>query len=263
LFDVVGAFFAVPFPLVPSCIQDVISDDHLKAFRGSMGMAAKDFAHHQRDEKQHKHRPLQAKGGLVFSGLTCPPMFLADYWTSESVDDIVPMEYVSNPQKVVRSAALQALAAWYPDQEVVQALVGGGVPSQDRREDGVAMLGTNHKAALDNAAFVNKMYNDELAAERMSKFGIAHSPCAFGGGTKYAPSGCVDKNLRDGTVDPLNKRPTADYSWPPPGHELAYLVTSPNDSVDLQRDFPYIYMIGAHDLIEQVQYLAALGDGVR
>jgi hypothetical protein len=31
----------------------------------------------------------------------------------------------------------------------------------------------------------------------------------------------------------------------------------------LERDFPFVYMIGAHDLIEQIQYLAALGDGVR
>jgi hypothetical protein len=44
---------------------------------------------------------------------------------------------------------------------------------------------------------------------------------------------------------------------------MSHLCRSPNEAVDLENDFPWVYMIGAHDLIEQIQYLAALGDGVR
>jgi hypothetical protein len=187
-------FFAIPFPVVPASIRDVISDEHLSAFRGGMGMAARDYAaqtgrpaatdaavpaHYQRRVKRGratKSDAQQPEGGLVFDGITCPPMFLADYWVSGDVDDIVPMHYVLNPERVVRSEALLALASWYPDQEVVQALAGGGVPSKDRFEPGVAVLGTNHSASIENYTFVDKMYATEMEAGRMSKYGIDQSP---------------------------------------------------------------------------------------
>jgi hypothetical protein len=180
---------------------------------------------------------------------------------SGNLDDIVPMEYVHNPERVVRSAALRALASWYPDEEVVEALATGGVPSKDFFEPGVAVLGTNHVASLANSPFVDKMYDTEVLAGRMSKYGIAQSPPCWP--IKASPTGCVDKALRNGDIDPENKRPTADYSWPPAGHWMRHLCCSPNEAVDLERDFPWVYMIGAHDLMEQVQYLATLGDGVR
>jgi hypothetical protein len=211
--------------------------------------------------RRRKLKTTQPEGGFVFTGVQGPPMWLADYWESRDINDVVPMQYVSNPERVVRSQALQALAGWYPDQEAVAALVGDGVPSKDRFQPGVAMLGTNHAASIDNHTFVDKMYATEIEAGRMSKYGVDQSPPCWP--LFAAPTGCVDKTLRDGSVDPLNKRPTADYSWPVRGHWMSHLCRSPNELVDLERDFPWIYMMGAHDLIEQVQYLAALGDGVR
>jgi hypothetical protein len=270
----VAGFFAVPFPRVPVDITDVISTAHLSAFRGGMGMAAHDFAvvsagvsaavgtaYQGAGRGRRRGAEVQPEGGMVFVGDKWPAMFLADYWESGEVAHIVPMQCVSNPERVVRSAALRALACWYPDQEAVEALAGDGVPSKDRCEPGVAVLGTNHSASIEHARFVDKMYATELRAGRMSRFGIIHSPPCWP--IKVSPTGCVDKTLRNGDVDPDNKRPTADYSWPPTGHWMRHLCTSPNAAVDLERDFPFVYMVGAHDLIAQIQYLAALGDGVR
>ena len=304
LLGAVAAFFAVPCPRVPASIDEVISKEHLEAYRGGLAMAAHDYDAHARRMGSQKsdtlisaacqgvgttslpkaeavnaaglggagiarapqrrlRRPTtaQPEGGLVFDGILWPPMYLADFFVSGDVRDIVPMQNVLNEGRVVRGPALLALAGWYPDQEAVVALAGGGVPSKDRFEPGVAVLGTNHVASVENAAFVNKMYATELDAGRMSKFGIAQSPPCWP--IKVSPTGCVDKALRNGDIDPDNKRPTADYSWPPAGHWMWNLCRSPNESVDLERDFPFVYMIGAHDLIEQIQYLAALGDGVR
>ena len=50
-------------------------------------------------------------------------------------------------------------------------------------------------------------------------------------------------------------RPTADLSWPSTGYWMALLVRSPNASIDLERDFPYIYMIVATNLIDQILFL--------
>jgi hypothetical protein len=280
----VAAYFAVPCPRVPTSIDDVISVAHLRAFRGGLAMASRDFGKlakrtgaqkrtagaagdgaisSARPRKRSPRRPVtsQPEGGLVFDGIDWPPMYLADFFASGDVRHIVPMHYVRNASRVVRGPALLALAGWYPDQEAVVALAGGGVPSKDRFERGIAVLGTNHAASIENAAFVDKMYAAELDSLRMSKYGIAHSPPCWP--IKVSPTGCVDKALRNGDIDPENKRPTADYSWPPVGHWMWNLCRSPNESVDLERDFPFVYMIGAHDLIEQIQYLAALGDGVR
>ena len=144
---------------------------------------------------------------------------------------------------------------------ICSALAGDGVPSKDRFQPGVAMLGTNHTASITNHKFVDKMYATEMEAGRMSSYGGDQSPPCWP--LLAAPTGCVDKALRDGSIDPLNKRPTADYSWPVRGHWMSHLCRSSNERVDLERDFPWVYMMGAHDLIEQIQYLAALGDGVR
>lgn len=57
-------------------------------------------------------------------------------------------------------------------------------------------------------------------------------------------------------------RPTADYSWPPPNYWLSWLVSSPNDAIDLAIQFPKIYYIGTHDIISQALYLDSLGSGV-
>ena len=305
LLGAVAAFFAVPYPTVPRTIHDVIAQGDVEAFRGGMGMAAKDYGAHTRPPAGPLHgaeRPMakractetarqaggrpsaaqdaadgalpapkrrgrkqrrecQPEGGFVFTGVQGTPMWLADYWVSHDINDVVPMEYVSNPERVVRSQAMKALAGWYPDAEVVSALAGDGVPSKDRFQPGVAMLGTNHAASITNHKFVDKMYATEMEAGRMSSYGVDQSPPCWP--LLAAPTGCVDKALRDGSIDPLNKRPTADYSWPVRGHWMSHLCRSSNERVDLERDFPWVYMMGAHDLIEQIQYLAALGDGVR
>jgi hypothetical protein len=273
LWQAVSQYFAMPFPHVPTCIDDIISPEHVQAFRGGMGLAMHDFNHTVGSGTQGKPKRTrssnfsrskqssQAKGGLVFTGITCPPMYLAEFWQTGNIGDIVPLSYVHNPLSVIRREAWKILAQWYPDQEVVQALATDGVPSKDRWQQGVAVLGTNHKAALEHYPFVDKMYKGEVEAGRMAVYGILQSPPVWP--MLASPTGAVFKKLRDGTIDPDNMRPTADYSWPPPGYWMSLLLDSPNASVDLERDFPYIHYIDANDLIDQILFLDTLGAGVK
>jgi len=54
-------------------------------------------------------------------------------------------------------------------------------------------------------------------------------------------------------------RPTADDSWPPKLHWLRWLVQSANESVNLERDFPWLHYVTTWDFIEQVLFLDSLG----
>ena len=267
-------FFQVPHPEVPTTIEHVISNEHVRAFRGGMTMAMHDYVQtreprtateavvgERRKRTKRKQRPKQPQGGIVFEHTSEVPMFLGTFWRTKDTDDIVPMAYVRHEGAVVRKEAFRALTQWYPDQEVIAALGGAGVPSKNFVKPGVAVLGTNHKASVEHFKFVDKMYQSEVAAGRMAMFGVTQSPPIWP--LIVSPTGAVVKKLRDGSIDPDNMRPTADYSWPPPGFWMELLTKSPNASVDLQRDFPYIYYIGAHDLIAQILFLALLGAGVR
>lgn len=271
-------YLAVPEIRVPREISDVIADVEVKQFRGGMALAWREYqakvragdvhrapgsvaevAHSGKRRRRTKsHAP---DAGLVFTSGWVYPMYLAEFWRTGSVDDIVPILSVSHPATAVDKGALEHLTRWYPDQEVVQALRGDGVPSKDVSHPGTSVLGTNHASSLSFFPFVDKMYRGEVEAGRMSQFGVTQSPPVWP--ITVSPTGAVTKKLRNGSIDPENMRPTADYSWPAPGLWMTHLVRSPNMSVDLTLDFPYIYYIGVHDLIEQVLFLAELGDGVR
>ena len=75
------------------------------------------------------------------------------------------------------------------------------------------------------------------------------------------PQGATTKKLLDGTVDPSNVRPTADFSWPVWDVPLAKWVTSPNDMIDMS-DHPNLRWFSLTDFFDQVHYLRQTFPGV-
>ena len=72
------------------------------------------------------------------------------------------------------------------------------------------------------------------------------------------PQGAVTKKLLDGSIDPYNVRPTADFSWPVWDVPLAEFATSPNDSIDT-RDLPALKWFSLQDFFDQAHYLRQFG----
>ena len=72
------------------------------------------------------------------------------------------------------------------------------------------------------------------------------------------PQGATTKKLVDGTIDPSNCRPTADFSWPVWDVPLAEWVTSPNDAIDLD-SHPSLRWFSLQDFFDQVFYLRQFG----
>ena len=72
------------------------------------------------------------------------------------------------------------------------------------------------------------------------------------------PQGAVTKKLLDGSIDPYNVRPTADFSCPVWDVPLAEFATSPNDSIDT-RDLPELKWFSLQDFFDQVHYLRQFG----
>jgi hypothetical protein len=72
------------------------------------------------------------------------------------------------------------------------------------------------------------------------------------------PQGAVAKKLLDGSVDPYNVRPTADFSWPVWDVPLAEFATSPNDCIDMS-EHPKVKWFALQDFFDQVHYLRQFG----
>jgi len=72
------------------------------------------------------------------------------------------------------------------------------------------------------------------------------------------PQGATTKKLVDGSVDPFNVRPTADFSWPVWDVPLAQWVKSPNDAINM-RALPDIPWFSLPEFFDQLHYLKQLG----
>ena len=104
-----------------------------------------------------------------------------------------------------------------------------------------------------------KANNTEKKKGSLFGFPISVSPPIYPG--VYSPTGAVHKKLRDGTIDPLNMRPTLDLSWPPPGYWMSWLTTSTNDLI--QPDgLPYVHYLDHVDFVGQILQLQELGEPV-
>ena len=122
------------------------------------------------------------------------------------------------------------------------------------------MFGTNHQSSLKAWRFVEKATQAYIEEGQMLAFPPEASPPVYP--AFYSPTGAVPKKLRDGTVDPDNMRPTADYSWPPPGHWMRWLCSSVNKTVDLDADFPEAKYSSFREVAEQVVKLKEWGEPV-
>ena len=72
------------------------------------------------------------------------------------------------------------------------------------------------------------------------------------------PSGATTKKLVDGSIDPNNIRPTADFSWPVYDVPLAEWVTSPNDAIMMSLH-PEVKWFALGDFFDQIWYLRQYG----
>jgi len=77
----------------------------------------------------------------------------------------------------------------------------------------------------------------------------------------YNPTGCVDK-MKDGAVRLDAKRQTFNPSSPEPGRWLNKIIRSPNESIDLERDFPKVTYFAASHFMLLVTILAAVDPNV-
>jgi hypothetical protein len=262
---------------VPAAITQIISERDKMAFRGSLLLAEKDYTEMKKRglvdlepgqasvRQTSTHKMVQQEGGYAFTD--CVPdagavgtcWYLADYWQSHNIDDVVPI-YSCGREAVLDSAALRLMRKWYPDQELVSLLQGAGVPSKDTPLTTTSFLGTNHKGALHYHKYVHKAYMQEVEKGNTSQFGVAHSPPGWP--LTVSPSGATTKSLRDGSLDMEQMRPTMDASWPRPNYWLSWLAQAHNASIDLERDFPYIHYVTHNDMIDQILYLESLGEEV-
>ena len=264
------AFCKPTCDFVPKSVDCVITPAQVLAYRGQMAALHTDFVELRKRgllnvppgegyRRNDGHSDKAADGGIVFRTEVPMPFYLGEFWVTNDVDDIVPAAYLTGASTISKDA-LAALARFYSDQKLVQCMTGTGVPSKDKSDPRVAFLASNHQKAYAHHGLVHEMYAEELAAGRMLQFGAEQSPVFFP--STVSPTGATVKKDREGRIDPNAIRPTADYSWPPANHWLRWLVQSPNESVDLENDFPWVYYATTRDFMEQVLFLDALGSGV-
>jgi hypothetical protein len=172
----------------------------------------------------------------------------------------VPLHSLARPPPSFDLKALRALGSAYPDQEVVGAMAGRRVTAKNAFPRGEVLFGTNHQSGLRSWFFVNKANQEFKKQGQLLGFPISVCPPVYP--AFYSPTGAVHKKDRLGNVDPLNMRPTADYSWPASGHWMEWLTKSVNDSVDLDRDFPRVRYVTFQDIAERALQLRSLGGQV-
>ena len=191
---------------VPASIDDIISKDDVKAFRGHMHMAHADYLKYKKagltETTPGSELPKgicrkQCKGGLVLYAKVEIPYYLGEFWESGNIDDAVPAEYLAAAPSI-DTAAFTQIFAGLRDRELVRAIGHEGVPSKDRPAGSVSLVSTNHERALCHHKFVDKMYEQEVAAGRMIFFDTEHSPPFFPSTT--TPTGATTKKKRTGEV---------------------------------------------------------------
>ena len=135
-----------------------------------------------------------------------------------------------------------------------------GVQPKDDTSSNSAFMGGNSKRGLELQKWVSDANDVDKDLGRMVAIGVQHSPPVWPG--NWSPTGCVDKK-KDGVVRLDKKRQTCNLSAPEPGKWLNLLVRSPNETIDLQQDFPrVIYYASAH-FMRQVSLLEAIDTRVK
>ena len=169
------------------------------------------------------------------------------------------------PPPDLNRAFIEQLALSFPDQDLLRQAFEYD-PGDVR---GTAAASTNHRTGLQYHRFVQKAMRTEQQAGRSHRVTARSRPlhhslprwvnwlCETYPFT-FTPSGAVVKKLLDGTVDPDNMRPTADFSWGKDCCPLSEMVLSPNGSIDVKA-LPHFEWFRLRHFIEQVHYLKQFG----
>ena len=163
------------------------------------------------------------------------------------------------------TAFISDLARHYPDQDLLRQAFEYD-PGDTR---GTAAASTNHRSGLTFHSFVQKAMLTEQQAGRSSRVKAQGRPLhanlppwlnwlAEMYPFTFTPSGATIKKLLDGTVDPNNMRPTADFSWGKDCCPLSEMVLSPNASIDVKA-MPHFEWFRLRHFIEQIHYLRQFG----
>ena len=121
-------------------------------------------------------------------------------------------------------------------------------------------MGANSKRGLELHKWVTDANDTDKNLGRMVAIGAQHSPPVWPG--HWNPTGCVDK-LKDGIVRLDKKRQTFNPSAPEPGKWLNLLIRSPNESINLDRDFPKVTYFAASHFMLQVSQLEVIDPCVK
>ena len=186
--------------------------------------------------------------------------FLANAFDFDSVGKAVPLASLVRPKPAFNIEMVRQLGTVFPDQEVIGAMCGRKVAAKASWARDKVMYGTNHASGLRSWRLVNKATTQYKAAGHLFGFPISVSPPVHP--AIYSPTGAVPKKTRMGVIDPNNCRPTADYSWPPAGYWMEWLIASVNESINLETDFPWVKYIRHSDFVDQILCLKALGEPV-
>ena len=186
--------------------------------------------------------------------------FLANAFDYGDVGRAVPLASVARPEPAFDVKMVAALGATYPDHEVIGAMCGRKVDAKDRWDRTKVMFATNHISGQRAWRLVDKANTQYKRKGHMFGFPISVSPPIHP--AIYSPTGAVPKKTRLGVIDPDNCRPTADYSWPPAGYWMEWLMPAVNGTIDLEEDFPWVKYIRHTDFVDQILCLKALGEPV-
>ena len=130
-----------------------------------------------------------------------------------------------------------------------------GVQPKDDTQRNVAYFGANSKRGFELAKWVTDANDADEALGRMQSFDVTLSPPCWPG--IWNPTGCVDK-MKDGAVRLDKKRQTFNPSSPEPGKWMNMLLKSPNETIDLEKDFQPITYFAAHHFMTLVRVLDAI-----
>jgi len=205
--------------------------------------------------------------------------YLGDYKRTQNMEDVKTVQEMERPPATVNVDWVCRLALNSHDKQIAGILADGVDPGNELQQPMVVCH--NQVSALAAHRLVTKCHHEENEAgrNRFWRPDFVRKTLGHDGSSKKAivwdaaassrrvvnfvpfiatPQGAVPKTLANGTVDPDNCRPTANFSCPLPHQPLAVFITAPNDLISLD-DLPPFRWFGLGEFFAQVHYLSQFG----
>ena len=128
---------------------------------------------------------------------------------------------------------------------------------KDDTSANTAYFGANPVRGLELHKWVTKVNDADKRKGRTVAFPVARTPISWP--AHICPSNCVDK-MKDGKVRLDKKRQTFNPSSPEPGKYQNLLVRSPNQTIDLEQDFPDLVYLAQQHFRSAIVTLEAIDD---